>query len=684
MYYYGSTFYFLLFDKHFKEKGDIMSHTITVALAGNPNIGKTTLLNALTGSRYSVGNWAGVTVEKKEAHLTHKNQAITLVDLPGTYSLSAYSLDESIARNYIVTENPDIILNIVDASNLERNLYLTLQLLELGKPVILALNMMDSAKKKGISIDLKKLSSTLKIPVVPIIAAKGTGLNDILNAIVTTNQTDCNPKPFNYNPSIETLITDLQSQLTDMPSKYYAPNRWLALKLLEGDTGILETMRDINLNYHTTETIANTIIDEKYEYISQVVSTVIHTNDTAQLTASEKIDRFVTHKWLGIPIFALIMFSIFYFTFTLVGDPLKDLLSVFFTYVSGLAASGLSALGVASWLQSLILDGILNGVFGVLTFLPNIACLFIALTILEDSGYMARVAFIMDQIMKRIGLNGKAIIPMLLGFGCSVPAIMGARTLEDEKDRLTTILINPFISCSARLPIYTLFAAAFFPGKEAFVIFTLYMLGIVVAILVALIFKRTLFKSEPTPFIMELPPYHMPSFKNVWAQVWDKLQGFLIKAGTIIFAASAILWFLLNFNFSGPSEISASFGAMIGGLIAPIFTPLGFGTWQASLSLLAGITAKEVVVSNMLIIYGLGDPSNIAAFHAALAGSFTPLSAYSFLVFCLLYVPCVATIGTIRRETNSLKWTLFSVFYQTGVAWLVSFAIYSIGKLFGF
>ena len=661
-----------------------MSHSITVALAGNPNIGKTTLLNALTGSKYSVGNWAGVTVEKKEAHLTHKNQAITLVDLPGTYSLSAYSMDESIARNYIIKENPDVILNIVDASNLERNLYLTLQLLELGKPVILALNMMDSAEKKGISLDLKTLASILKIPVVPIVAYKGTGLNDVLNCIINTKAILPNAKPFSYNDNIENRIEQLEAQLVNHPNQFYAPTRWIALKILEGDTSIIDTLGGIPLEYTTTEALANTIIDEKYEYISQVVTKAIETKQKQEPTTSEKIDRFITHKWLGIPLFALIMFSIFYFTFTLVGDPLKDLLSVFFSYLSQFVASGLSALGIANWLQSLIVDGILNGVFGVLTFLPNIACLFIALTILEDSGYMSRVAFIMDQIMKRIGLNGKAIIPMLLGFGCSVPAIMGARTLENEKDRLTTILVNPFISCSARLPIYTLFAAAFFPGKEAFVIFSLYMLGIIVAILVALIFKRTLFKSDATPFIMELPPYHMPSIKNVWTQVWDKLEGFLIKAGTIIFAASAILWVLLNFNFSGPSEISESFGAIIGGFIAPLFAPLGFGTWQASLSLLAGISAKEVVVSNMLIIYGLGDPSNVAAFHAALSASFTQLSAYSFLVFCLLYVPCVATIGTIRRETNSMKWTLFSVFYQTGVAWLVSFLIYSIGKILGF
>lgn len=657
-----------------------MSNHLTVALAGNPNIGKTTLLNALTGAKYSVGNWAGVTVEKKEAQFNYKNTSITLVDLPGTYSLSTYSIDESIARNYIVEENPDVVLNIVDASNLERNLYLTLQILELGKPVVIALNMMDAANKKGLHIDIKKLSTLLGIPIIPIVASKKEGLDALLDEVISPSTTV--DSPLTYSEPIENLISQVESHLTHLSVPLTVPSRWVALKLLEKDPMITAKLPAelIGAFSHIDLDLVSLTADEKYEFISTIIEDVIQEPDEKKQTVTQKIDHIVTHKWLGIPIFALIMFSIFYFTFTLVGDPLKDLLTVGFDYLSGFIATILASLGIAEWMQSLIVDGILNGVFGVLSFLPNIACLFIALTILEDTGYMARVAFIMDQLMKKIGLNGKAIIPMLLGFGCSVPAIMGTRTLEDEKDRLTSIMINPFISCSARLPIYTLFASAFFPGKEAFVIFSLYFLGIVVALIVAFIFKRTLFKSDESPFIMELPPYHLPSLKNTSSQVWEKVRGFLVKAGTIIFAASAVLWLILNFNFSGPSDISNSIGASIGKLIAPLFAPLGFGTWQAALALITGVTAKEVVVSNMCIIYGIGAGATSEVFASALSSTFTPLSAYSFLVFCLLYVPCIAAIGAIKRETNSIKWTLFAITYQTALAWLIAFVVYTLGN----
>lgn len=658
-----------------------MSNQLTVALAGNPNIGKTTLLNALTGAKYSVGNWAGVTVEKKEAHFNYKDTAITLVDLPGTYSLSSYSIDESIARNYIVDANPDVVLNIVDASNLERNLYLTLQILELGKPVVIALNMMDFAERKGIHIDIQNLSNLLHVPIIPIVASKKEGLDALLDEVISP-QTEID-SPLTYSKPIEDLITEVKSHLTQHVLPFTVPSRWIALKLLEQDCLVTDQLPQELLTAfsHVDLDVIGLTTDEKYEFISSIIEKVIKQPAEKKQTLTQKIDRIVTHKWLGIPIFALIMFSIFYFTFTLVGDPLKDLLTAGFENLAGFISTGLVSLGVAEWMQSLIVDGILNGVFGVLSFLPNIACLFIALTILEDTGYMARVAFIMDQFMKKIGLNGKAIIPMLLGFGCSVPAIMGTRTLEDEKDRLTSIMINPFISCSARLPIYTLFASAFFPGKEALVIFSLYLLGIVVALTVAFIFKRTLLKSDGTPFIMELPPYHLPSLKNTLSQVWEKVRGFLVKAGTVIFAASAILWFILNFNFSGPSDISNSIGASIGKFISPIFAPLGFGTWQAALALITGVTAKEVVVSNMCIIYGLGVGASSSAFASALSASFTPLSAYSFLVFCLLYVPCIAAIGAIRRETNSIKWTAFAVAYQTAIAWFIAFLIYNLGSL---
>jgi len=668
-----------------------MQETIRIALAGNPNIGKTTLLNALIGSNYSVGNWAGVTVEKKEGILVYENHKIVIVDLPGTYSLSAYSLDETIARDYIIDENPDIIMNLVDASNLERNLYLTMQLLELNKPVIAVLNMMDEAKKQGLMIDTELLSNELGIPVVPIVASQKQGIDQLLRTITNQHHHPSN-HVIAYNPVLEDAITDISQHLVEFKESHHAHPRWLAIKFLEQDESMLSLLSpsqkealDKIVEAHNKKQnidLSSLVADGKYEYISGLVTKVVKPPDQMSTTPTKKIDKILTHKYLGLPIFAFIMFLVFYFTFDLVGNTLLKYTEAGLESLTLLISAFLQNIGIAPWLHSLIVDGILGGVFGIISFLPNIACLFIALTILEDTGYMARVAFIMDRLMRQIGLSGKAIIPMLLGFGCNVPAIMGTRTLEDENDRLTAILINPFMSCSARLPIYTLFAAAFFPGRESLVIFSLYILGIVTAVTMGLIFKKTLFKSPGIPFIMELPPYRLPRINSVLLQVWEKIKDFLIKAGTIIFAASAILWVILAFNFSGPTQMSESIGAMIGKAIAPIFIPLGFGTWQASLSLLSGVVAKEIVVSNMAIIYGLGESmSNLGQ---ALKGVFTPLSAYTFMTFTLLYVPCIATIGVIKRETNSWKWMWFSIIYQFLVAWIISFIIHGIGLLLGF
>lgn len=662
-----------------------MSKNLTIALAGNPNIGKTTLFNALTGANYTVGNWAGVTVEKKEGFLKHRDCSIVLVDLPGTYSLSAFSLDESIARNYIIKEDPHVILNLVDASNLERNLYLTLQLIELGKPVVLALNMMDRVKQQDIEIDIPLLSYLLNVPIIPIVASKKTGLLDLLDVVASCAAHAPNAyKKIVYPTAVENEISKLMHAF-DL-NNLDLPARWFSLKILEGDTDIIHLLppklqadlkpvmaQDISVD------IRQSVTDSKYAHLGDIIQQVVTQAKDPRVSISHSIDRIVTHKWIGLPLFAAIMFAIFYFTFNLVGDPLAGLLEILFAYVMETTNILLQSIGVANWLCALIVEGILQGVFGVLTFLPNIACLFTALTILEDTGYMSRVAFIMDELMKKVGLNGKAIIPMLLGFGCNVPAILGTRTIENEKDRLTSILINPFFSCSARLPVFALFTSVFFPTKAAFVIFSLYFLGILVGILVAFIFKHTLFKSDDMPFIMELPAYHLPSPSSVFNQVWEKIKGFLVKAGTIIFVASILLWVILNFNFNGPSDMTNSLGASIGRVIAPLFSPLGFGNWQASLSLMTGVVGKEFVVANMAIIYG-----GTAPLDSSLGAAFTPLGAYAFLVFTLLYIPCIGTLGAIRRETNSLKWVAFSVFYQTAIAWCVTLLITVLGRLLGF
>ncbi len=675
-----------------------MSEKITIALTGNPNSGKTTLFNGLTGARHHVGNWPGVTVEKKEGNVSHKDNSLVAIDLPGTYSLSPYSIEEKITRNYIVEESPDVVVNIVDASNIERNLYLSVQLMELGKPVVIALNMMDVAASRGYKINIEKLSQLLGVPVVPIVASKKKGIEELLDTVigVAKGNISCKAKEINYGKEIEKKIEEIMEGLKENKNLHPYNLRWLALKVIEEDEEVLKKV-NITSNQETSNEIAATdeisleddfeslIADKRYQYITSLISKSVAKPKEQGLTLSDKVDKVVTNRWLGLPIFALIMFGVFYFTFDLVGNVFLDMIDVFFAEtLSDWARNGLVAMGTSTWLQSLVVDGIIGGVGGVLVFLPNIACLFLAISLLEDSGYMARVAFIMDRAMRKIGLSGKAFIPMILGFGCNAPAIMGTRTLENEKDRLAAILINPFMSCSARLPVYTLFAAAFFPRNEKIVVFSLYLLGIVVAIIVGLIFKKTLFKSEVMPFVMELPPYRIPTLKGTLINVWQRVKGFLIKAGTLIFGASVVLWFILGFNLSGPAELTESIGATIGKVFAPIFAPIGFGNWQAALSLITGILAKEVVVSNMSIIYGLGEEAAAGAFAQALSGTFTQLTAYAFMVFVLLYTPCVGVIGVIKRETNSWKWTIFSVVYQFGVAWFVAMLVFQVGRLIGF
>ena len=678
-----------------------MSEKIIIALAGNPNSGKTTLFNALTGSRHSVGNWPGVTVERKEGKVRYKEAEITGVDLPGTYSLSPYSIEEIVARNYIVEGNPDVVVNIVDASNLERNLYLTTQVIELGKPMVIALNMMDVAEKRGIKVDTNKLSKELGVPVVAIVATKNEGIKELLDTVVKVKnkEIDAIPNQIDYGPKAEAEIARTMEELKNNPKVDNTNLRWTALKVLEEDESILKKLEikpspdydedmDLSGDIDLEDDMESLIADKKYGYISKVVNKSVKRPKEKLLTTSDKIDKVVTNKWLGLPIFGLIMYAVFSLTFG-IGDIFIGFIEDGFENIAEALKGLLASAGAAEWLQSLLGDGIIAGVGGVLTFLPGIIILFIAISLLEDTGYMARVAFIMDRAMRKIGLSGKAFVPLLMGFGCTVPAVMGTRTLEDENDRLATILVSPFMSCGAKLPVYILFAGVFFKGNEANVVFSLYFLGVIVAILSALLFKKTIFKSKATPFVMELPPYRFPTFKTTGLSVWERVKGYILRAGTIIFAASIVIWFITGFNFTGAVELQDSFGASIGRAIAPIFKPLGFGNWQTTLSLITGLLAKEVVISTMAIIYGLGEVIGEAAIEGEVSGfsatlrsvGFTNISAYAFMVFTLLYTPCVAAIGVIKRETNSWKWTGFSLAYQLIVAWGGAFIVYQVGTL---
>lgn len=655
----------------------------TVALVGNPNCGKTTLFNVLTGSRHSVGNWPGVTVEKKEGKI---NDDLILVDLPGIYSLTPFSKDEEIAEEFLISDQSDLIVNIIDATNLERNLYLTSQLIETGKPLVLALNMIDELDDVGTNIDYEKLSETIGVPVVPISALKKYGIDQLIDEI---NKGIKYPKKkkWHYSGEIEKYITDAQKKIEKESITYKNyPSRFLAIKHLENDQEINKVVNYFNQSQLIE--LENKIVADRYERIRLIMEgTFFSDRKFLDDSISDKIDSFLTNKWFGIPIFALVMYLVFQFTFS-VGNIFLDIIDGFFSdIIIPNVISFLTTVGVADWMVSMIGEGIFGGVGAVLTFLPNIVFLFIAIAFLEDSGYMSRVAFILDRALKRIGLSGKAFIPMVIGFGCNIPAILATRTLRSETDRKISILVNPFMSCGARLPVYVLFVNAFFLKNKALVTYSLYMLGIVVAVFMAWIFKKTMFKGGTEVFMIELPRYRMPSVKNVSLKVWEQSKAYIQKAGSIILAASVILWFVLNFGPNGMTEMQNSFGAMIGRFIAPIFKPLGFGDWAASLSLLTGIVAKEIVISNMAIIYGLGSSVADAALEGSVQGfaptlnaAFNQVSAYAFMVFVLLYTPCVATLAVVKREMNSYKWMWFQMFYQFGVAWIVSFFVYQIGS----
>ena len=581
-----------------------------VALLGNPNVGKTTLFNSLTGSNQRVGNWAGVTVDKKEGFFDD----FKIVDLPGIYAMDTFSNEEKISKEFLENGQVDLILNIIDASNIDRNLYLTMQLKQFKKPIILAVNMIDVAEKKGIDIDYKKLEKLLKVTVVPIQASKEQGIDDVKKALKNIDNNKVDNNDYNFSSEKET-----------------------------------------------------------YVYIENLLSECTKKDNKATKTIKEKLDNIMLNPWLAYPIFFIIMALTFQITFSWIGQPLSDLLD---SLLNDSLVPIIESLiqGTAPWFQSLIIDGIIGGVGGILVLLPIILSLFACITILEDSGYMARVAFIMDKIMRKMGLSGKAFIPMIVGFGCSVPAIMTARTLESEKDRKLTALLIPLMSCNARLPVYSIFAAVFFPNSIGLGVASLYFLGILLAFILGIIFKHTIFKNEEEPLLIELPEYKLPSLKNLLNQLYEKTKGFLVKAGTLIFAMSIILWFLSNFNFSGMTDVNDSILASVGGFIAPIFKPLGFGNWQSSVSLLTGLIAKETVVSSKSVIFA-GDLQTMLPLH------FTTLSALSFLVFVLLYTPCITVVGTMKKEFGS-KLTLFSVTYQLVLAWIVSFLVFNIGSFF--
>lgn len=657
---------------------------ITVAFMGNPNCGKTTLFNAFTGANLKVANWPGVTVERKEGYAHYKSTKLTLVDLPGVYSLTSYSIEERVSRKEVLEGNVDVIINVVDASSLERNLYLTMQLLELGKPVILALNMMDIVEERGMEIDLHRLPEMLgNIPVVPVSARKRTGLDVLLHAVVHHYNEIPDERIVTYSDEIEERIAQIEVELRKESGGEHDILRWHAIKLLEQDDTVKQE-HPLDLSGIIDQDYEKQVINQKYEYIEEVVEECLFNKDK-KAAFTEKIDAWLTHPIWGVPIFLAIIAFVFFLTFT-VGDFLKGYFEIGLEWFSGSAENLLEAVSASEWLISLIVDGIIAGVGGILTFLPNIFILFLALAFLEDSGYMSRVAYVMDGIMGKVGLSGKAFLPMILGFGCTVPAVMATRALEKEEDRKMTILLTPFMSCSARLPIYVLFAQMFFEQYAMLVSYSLYIIGILTAILVAVIVSKWRKSKDTSVLMIELPEYKTPNARTIWIYVWEKVKDYLTKAGTTIFIASIVLWFILNFNMSGMvSDVSESFGAALGHWMVPILSTAGLGMWQVGLALLSGISAKEVVVSSFSVLFSVGNINSVAGM-ATLSGilgadGFTGLNAYALMVFCLLYTPCAATIGTIKRETRSWRWTLGMVAFQLILAWAMATLVYQIGGL---
>ena len=680
--------------------------SITIALAGNPNCGKTTLFNEITGSRQHVGNWPGVTVDKKDG-VYKKNKEVTILDLPGTYSLSPYSAEEIVARDYIVKEKPDAVINIVDATSIERNLYLTLQIMETRIPMVVALNMMDEVAARGDKIDCEKLSSTLGIPVVPIVARSGKGMHELMDAAIQVAKSGHKPEKVElFDDELANAIDSIADILGGTDSD---ENNWKAIKLVENDEVVGKTVpEDKKSAIETLVKAANKnadgdaeakIADYRYRYISEVVKSCVKKGHrTNQETKSDKLDKILTNRILALPIFAGVMYLLFACTFSenflfIEGLPspgvwLAGVVEGLWGALTGVLEAGLEAAGASEWAFSLVIDGVMEGIGAVVGFLPLVLVLFLLLSFLEDSGYMARVAFVMDRIFRHFGLSGRSFIPMLMGFGCSVPALMASRTLESDKDRKITMMITPFMSCGAKLPIYAMFAVTLFAdSNQTAIIFSVYMLGIAVAILSALILNKFAFKSDTSNFIMELPQYRIPTLKSVLIHAWEKVKGFAVKAGTIIFASTVLIWLLSNFNFSGMCDMEESFLASIGNAIKWIFVPLGFADWRASVGVVTGWIAKENIVATFGQLFGGVNEETVEAVMAgeqalpAISEVFTKVSAYSYMAFNLLCMPCFAAVGAIRREMGSWKWTLRAVGFQMLTAYIVALIINTAGSL---
>ena len=671
---------------------------IRLALAGNPNCGKTTMFNELTGATQYVGNWPGVTVEKKEGRLKGDRE-ISITDLPGVYSLSPYTLEEVVTRDYLTGEKPDAVMDLVDASNIERNLYLTTQLIEMGLPVVVALNMMDLVRKRGDQIDTEKLSKTLGIPVVETAAVKGEGVQQLVQAAKRAAQSGQAPAPFTYPEAVEKAVIDIEAQIAGTVDG--SQLRWFAVKLFERDGKVQQHLK---LSEETAGRIAqivsdtedaldddaeSIITDARYQYIAEVVRTCVTKKRAAQ-SASDKIDQIVTNRVLALPIFALIMLVVYYVSVTTVGTLLTDWTNdtLFGTWIIPGAQSLFEQSGLMPWLTGLLVDGVLSGLGAVLGFVPQMLVLFFFLAVLEDCGYMARVAFIMDRIFRKFGLSGKSFIPMLIGSGCGVPAVMASRTIEQERDRRMTIMTTCFVPCSAKLPIIALFAGAIF-GNAGWVAFSAYVIGILAIIISGVLLKKTrMFAGDPAPFVMELPAYHMPAAGNVLRSMWERGSSFIRKAGTVILLSTIVIWFGQSFGFEGGSfgmveDMNNSVLAAVGSLLAPLFAPLGWGDWKASVATVTGLVAKENVVATFGQLYNFaGELSEDGAeIWGTLAGSFTAVSAYSFMVFNLLCAPCFAAMGAIKREMNAAKWTWFAIGYMTVFAYTVSLMLYQFGGL---